>query len=162
MSHLCTMHRTPLSSHQDRRRPLWGEKFTEGEDKPLLHLQSTNNTSASPSSLQGLGANIFEESTFHITPSFSDSRRSSALTTSSGSWWSNTPSVGGEAFIQAACLGSGQWGRTLAVSSMEGWHHTPGDLCFVGEDPVCSSCSELEAPVHAHLRTAAQHCQSLT
>lgn len=63
---------------------------------PSCPLQSTNNTSASPSTLWWQG-DTFEESTFHVTPQFLTQKEEFSTYPSSGLCWSDTQHAEGEA-----------------------------------------------------------------
>lgn len=84
------------------------------EMTPISPLQSTNNTSASPSNLPWWQGDIFEESTFHIAPQFLTQKEEFSTYPSSGLRRRDTQHVKGEA-CDRANLFSGQHGHTVSV-----------------------------------------------
>lgn len=132
MSHLCTMHRPPLSCERT------GEETTLGravlgrvETTPFSPLQSTNNTSACPSTLRWHG-DTFEESTFHVTPQFLTKKEEFSTYPSSGFCWKDTQHIEGgtcslPTYFQVTC--------GLTVFSTE---DQTRNRCFVAS-PVCST-----------------------
>lgn len=102
MSHLCTMHRPPLSKERTGGDHFGERNSWRVEKTPSSRpLQSTDNTSASPSTPRWQGGGTFEESTFHVTPQFLTKKEEFSTYPSSGLCWRDTQHVEGEACARA-------------------------------------------------------------
>lgn len=136
MSHLCTMHRPPLSKERTGGDHFGERNSWRVEKTPISPLQSTDNTSASPCTLWWRGGgDTFEERTPSTSlPSFSRRRRSSALIPPQVYVGDTTCR---RRIPRSGDLFSGQCGNTVAVSSVED-RITDQRTAFVAS-PVCST-----------------------